>query len=556
MCSDVDNTSLPSSRRDCTKVLWCSNDPMLSYFYALILSYSSVKLLRRQATDFGCPIVWFLIYYIHFYIYAMHINAPNLLDEAQQLFQDKKTQFSCGAILALFLFSIIGVALFQIAPAAILFLSVFLLIAVLTFKLHWGIYLITASALFQEWEINFGSYDFSHDLPMLANINAPLTDFFAVFTLIAFGIALLLKLVHIEKSRIRTVLPLLISFGIFLFIAYIATHFAYNGLYAESISFWLRPMAYIGVVYIALPLIVVRQERILRHMMYILFGIGILIFIYGFISLFISPDNSWTRVHPFPLWQGFAPLGINHNLIAEPLMIIIPIGVYLWYMSKRAWIGLLTFGMLCIALLTLSRAAWVSVGCASIVALYVYRDAVRAWVSERKMAVTLIVLVFVVPFVAYMGYFLMTSSVVKSSNESRIEMSRIALSYAKERPILGYGPGTYLYLLGDTYVYRMEFGDPLESHGVLQKIAVEEGIIGLMAFGVFMYILIRMLLHLISYMHGDERHIVSVLLIMVSASFIFQLFNTSYFKGVLWLPIGMSIVVLSLSISRYGYKAD
>ena len=89
-------------------------------------------------------------------------------------------------------------------------------------------------------------------------------------------------------------------------------------------------------------------------------------------------------------------------------------------------------------------------------------------------------------------------------------------------------------MLGDSYIYRLDYGDPLDGHGFIQKIILEEGYVGLILFVSFLIWNILLL-----YKYRRDRY-VSIMLLTVVGAVVFQLFNTSYFNSVMWLPLGVA----------------
>ena len=76
----------------------------------------------------------------------------------------------------------------------------------------------------------------------------------------------------------------------------------------------------------------------------------------------------------------------------------------------------------------------------------------------------------------------------------------------------------------------------MDAHGILQKLILETGIIGLVSFCIFLvYLFVSFWKkRQVSYLH-------SVLIASAMGAIVFQLFNTSYFGSVMWLPIGLVI---------------
>ena len=81
----------------------------------------------------------------------------------------------------------------------------------------------------------------------------------------------------------------------------------------------------------------------------------------------------------------------------------------------------------------------------------------------------------------------------------------------------------------------------MDAHGLIQKMLVETGLFGLLAFVSFLGWVVWTL---IKRVRDDVFY--QALLCMVAGALVFQLFNTSYLNSVLWLPIGMALAGVAL----------
>lgn len=469
----------------------------------------------------------------------MMLQAPNFLRPWQNVYRSEPV--GCSAVLLLFFLLSIAFVLYTIVPfLGIAFVSLFIFLLGI-FKIEYLFYALIAVSFFHGWEVDFGAYNFTRSLPFLNTVNAPVADFLAIFLLITLVVSWLMGINKINFSKLKRVWPVFLAYAVFILLAFISSKFAYGGLVIESTAYLLRPLVFVAIVYLILPILLIKDKKTFMNVLYLWFGVGLLVALYGFASLFLDGGLGWTRVHPFAIFGGFTPLGINHNLLAEPLVMIIPIGVYLWYQEKKNWIAFATVFMLLIALGTLSRAAWLSLIVSFLSFIYLYRSKIKKLLPKNILSIGLIVLIILIPVIWYMSIFL-TSNTVKSSNDSRLEMSRIAFFYTMERPLLGHGPGTFIYLLADTEIFRIEYGDPLDSHGIIQKLLIEVGILGLLTFAIFLYLILRYIWQAMQTVEKEEnKYLLTALFIMILGSLTFQFFNTSYFKAVLWLPLGISL---------------
>ena len=116
-------------------------------------------------------------------------------------------------------------------------------------------------------------------------------------------------------------------------------------------------------MYVTLPLLTIRRKVTFERILKILFWVGCGIAVFGLSSLFMVEQTGWLRVVPYSIF-GFAPLGFNHNLVAEALTALIPISAYVAYMeSDKECKQIYSVGvalMIFTVLLTLSRAGWLA----------------------------------------------------------------------------------------------------------------------------------------------------------------------------------------------------
>lgn len=479
----------------------------------------------------------------------MRKKAPNFLLPWQYERFPFSSVFFLGLLLVLFIFLLqfnTAVAVVLFGAGAVLFLSL---------HLEWGLYVLMAVGFFHGWEINLSEYQSLRGVPYLAGINAPVVDFFAIMLFLAVVTSVAFRFAPINWRSFLYVFPGWVWYGLFLLAAGISALYAFEGAVGQSVKYLLRPMAFVYLMFVGLVCVILQRRHVLDRVFHIWFWAGSLIATFGLAGFFRSLQfGGWPRAVPFDI-AGFAPLGYNHNLLAEVLVAIIPIALFLTLRANKDMRPLYaagTIGMIGVALLTLSRAAWLSLALGAAVLLYWYGKRVVGWLKTRAEAMYLIGVAGLIGLV-YMVFFL-GSNVVSSSNEARIVSTDIAVHYATRSPIIGYGPGTFISILGSTAIYTADFGDPLDAHGFIQKIMLEEGVLGLILFILFLFVTLRALWRRQS--HGKEEVLFRMLFVSCLSAVTFQLFNTSYFNANMWLPIGVALAALQLSKfgENYAFK--
>ncbi len=459
---------------------------------------------------------------------------------------------------AFLVFLLVGTALlfgvWQVSP----FLSVITLLCVsvifLSLHVRVGFFALISLGFFLGLTLDFSTFTWAKPLPFLAQLNAPLVEFLALAALVALSIAWLVNSAPVSARLFVDRLWGFRFYGVFIAIAFLSTLTVFDGLVYESMRYVVRVLCFAYLAFFWFPLIMIRNRKTLDMVVTIWSILGIAIALFGFSSLFLAPQASVIRLVPYGFF-GFAPLLYNHNLLAEPLVALLPIvGAVALRKTGYARTGYLVGAWLVAlaALLTLSRAAWLAL-IVQLVALcaLLWQTHTKARVAVLARRLGIVALVFI-PILGYMAYFLQTS-IVSSSNSARYAASEVAWFYTLRHPVIGNGPGSYQKLLGDTYAYTLDFGDPLEAHGFIQKILVEEGFLGLSFFLLFLMAILVFLYDKQATVAEEDRPLAIAFFLMPLGMMVFELFNTSYFQSVFWLPLGVAVAGSMLLKRRSVY---
>lgn len=479
----------------------------------------------------------------------MRKKAPNFLLPWQYERFPYSSVFFLGVLVVFF------IMLVQInaAIAVLLFGAGFVFF--LSLHLEWGLYGLMLLGFFHGWVIDLSQYQSLQRIPYLGGTNAPAVDFFAILLFAAVLTSVAFRFAPIYWRTALHMLPGWQWYGLFLLVGAASLSRVFDHDIAGGVKYLLRPMFFVYAMFVGLVCFVMQRKRVLARVLRIWFWVGSAIALFGAIAFFRAfGSGGWPRVAPFGI-GGVAPLGYNHNLLAEVLVVIIPIGIYLAAKGKRhmrGWYIVGTAGMVAIALLTLSRAAWISLGVGSLFILYWYHKAIVGWFNKHGQAAYLAG-IGALAVAVYMIFFL-GSNIVTSSNEARIVSTDVALFYAARSPIVGNGPGTFIPILANTELFTLDFGDPLDAHGFIQKIILEEGIVGLVFFCLFLFFVLRVLWR--KQADKKNRFLFHMLFLCALGAILFQLFNTSYFNANMWLPIGLALAAAQMTTfgENYAFK--
>jgi O-antigen ligase len=449
-----------------------------------------------------------------------------------------------GALLLLFSGILILFPL-QTYPEVGIGLLALMIIFVMLTRLTWGMYLISAVSFFHGWEIAFANQDWAKNIWYLASLNAPLVDFIAVFVFGVLSLAIALRLHPVSKKVLNTLKWPTIGYSLFLLTALVSVRFAYDHEVMWSLKYFFRALVFVYLMFVIAPVLLIETKEILLQTLRIWFWVGIIIAVFGLTSLFVVSATGLPQVTPYGI-GSFAPLGYNHNLLAEALVAIIPIGVFFSFRSKVDKLYLWgTFLMIFVALLTLSRAAWFAIALECALGIGLFYQQFRLWL-RRQPPVVFPAIVIGLTVILYFGVFLL-SRATTSSTEARLDMTRIVLFYTADSPFIGYGPGMYTEIFGNTALYRLEYGDVLDAHGFIQKILLEEGTVGLMFFCFAIALIAYQVFRSFKISSSSDTLLFAMLFVMILGEVFFQIFNTSYFNSVLWLPLGVALAATKFS---------
>jgi len=308
------------------------------------------------------------------------------------------------------------------------------------------------------------------------------------------------------------------------------------------IKYTIRPVLLSYLLYVALTVNVIRSPRRLKSVLGVLVATGVFAALMGFLSLWFAQDYSQIlpRARPLSIF-GTHPIGENHNLLAEwlsvTIMTTIALAVTVTSRRLKRMLVLAAGFQIVIALLTFARSLWIVLAFdAVLLSLFVWREQVRRYAS-----VVTIALFFLLPIAALMVLF-SSSSLVESSTSTRLMLTEISLNVWSQSPWIGAGAGTFVERIGSTALFIIEYGAPLDAHGWIQKLLAEVGIFGILAVGwivwaAFAYT--RDQLKTVYARVSNERTVILVLAISAAGALVYQLFNTNYWTGKLWFPLGL-----------------
>lgn len=388
--------------------------------------------------------------------------------------------------------------------------------------------------------IDFSAFEFLQDVPYIKNVNAPFIDLYALVLFVSWGLFWIFKL---NLKTLPRQLPFFKSYLLFWLSGLVSIIKVPSVYFYSSLKYFARPFTFCYLVFfVPIVDIVTRDKKLLERVLWVFFATGLLSALNGLLGLIFGAQGEFPRATPFGLF-GVSPLGPNHNLLAETLIATAPVGLilmmrYALHSAQRHWI---TYGMWlqwAVALLTFARTAWIAVFVQAIIYIYLtHRKRLRTFLKGAAPAIVLL---------AIMALLLIGTTfteTVRGSTLSRLDQMRIAAFYFERTPLVGQGVGTFLPTLWQTKAFLLEYGDPLEAHGVIFKLMFEQGLFGLIAFGVLMGMILYVIGRTLMKVGEEKRPLLIAALLIAVGSLTYQLFNTTYYTSKLWVPLAIAIAI-------------
>ncbi|MFZ2189861.1 MAG: O-antigen ligase family protein [Candidatus Magasanikiibacteriota bacterium] len=439
----------------------------------------------------------------------------------------------------------------------VLFL-LFILLWGLSYRLDIGLYILVFLAPMMHWVIYLENYNFiRNNFSYLTGVYAPAVDFWALFLGLAFVWWYIREFFRGETFKIY--LPGVGFFILFLISALASLSNLSIFEISSGLKYIVRFLIFIYLVYLALGINIIRHDKkkfLIALKVYA--SVGFLGALMGFTSFFLG---EWTfyalgRAVPFPIF-GWAPFGDQHIFLAEIMVVTLPVYFYLWYIEvnnkKKKLLASLGIFVGIISLLTLSRAAWLTI-LLEIIIFYLFTRSFISWKEILKKIKWLMVVV--VLLAGYFGIF-MTTLYVERSTEARWALTDISLHLFYEHPILGQGVGSFIDRLSEVKYFMWEFGDPIDAHSIISKLLAEQGLLGLLTFGLFIaWVINNILERYHDKKYTPEAQLAALLgLFLVVSPLIFQMFNTQYYSAKMWVPImlGMAQLIVYFEGKRFPY---
>ncbi len=458
-----------------------------------------------------------------------------LLDKLGIYKPDHKIVFFTSAVILVFSCSILA---FINITAAIL-IPVFLVLSYLIYKNPViAVYIMAFLLPFFGFGVSLFGYNFLF------------IDIFSAFAFCVVAIKTLITFLF-NRSEFKMKAPLIKAFGLFFLSAVLSIINSADVCF--SLIYLFRFLAFCYIVFVVLPANTVKTKQQLKNVM-IVFVCSVLIS-FGIQFLYILKGGFQVDFRGFVSsveFFGVYPFSSNHNLLAEVYALGLFPAIYLAYIEEnkyRKFIYMMAMFVIFMAnIFILSRASFLAslVGVAAIFILYPF-------VKENKFfkrglfEMGFRTVIFVMLIGVLLGVFTNFLSArdekeVDSSDESRYEMSVSSVKMFKKHPVIGNGISTFKELLSQDKEYTGKWYLVLDSHGVVQKIVAEQGVFGVMSFGLLVLTLFVIYIKAIKNIKSlEDRTSLTIIFGMLVCALFMQLFNTTYYTHRMWFPIGIYV---------------
>lgn len=386
----------------------------------------------------------------------------------------------------------------------------------------------------------------------IANFILPISDIAALLVLISTIITI--SYIILFKPAVKIKGKLLLFFPFILFIAAYSISLINHPHPLEGLYYISRWLVLLYLAYVLTPNYLIDSTKKLKISIWSLALISLLMTLSGYISIFAKDwHNSFFRLDAIAIF-GVYPFGKNHNLIAE----FLSVSAFFWLALKDFYndikikkiLNILFILTLMASILTFSRAAWITVIIQLIIFLYwTQKHNFKKYAALWLLSI-LSIIILAIPILWRMQILQQENT---SSTENRWLLTEIAYSAWKDKPIIGNGAGQFVNLVDNNIRFKAKYGDPIDSHGFLQKIIAEAGILGLITWLFLLMVIINRAYLAIKKYHKTHPYILA-LWVGALGGIIFQVFNTSYFKGKVWLPIIIALIATELADKKYGKK--
>ncbi|MFH1326277.1 MAG: methyltransferase domain-containing protein [Candidatus Falkowbacteria bacterium] len=455
-------------------------------------------------------------------------------------YSNRKHILIFGILTALF-------AVFLINPIASGLIGAILVI-ILLFSAYqeWALYALAFLIPVVNLYIPFSDFNI-HALGFVKDFRIPIVDLFGLALLLGFIIKSIFRILNNKQENKKIIFPALTAFVIFFTATLLSAVNAYS--WFASVWYVVRWILMFYAVYIVLPVNIITSKKILRNTIISFIFSAVVVSLMGVASV-LQQDiyNEFVRFKPISIFGSY-PIGHNQKQISEILVSAIALlpALFYWFKSAIAKKVLTAIYILFFIVLlgSFSRAAWLVLFLQlALLGIYYWHD-VKQYISKWLVAVILVAL-FTLPLGFYM-LSLQTSEVGLSSDQHRVLLTDIAQTGFVNHPLIGNGGGEYFRLQEKSIRYQATFASAMDAHGIWQKFMAEYGILGITTFCLFITSIAFYVYRAWQKITENiDYNLLAYTIIASFSIFVFEFFDTSFFRGKLWFIVGIMLATAKI----------
>lgn len=383
------------------------------------------------------------------------------------------------------------------------------------------------------------------------NLVIPFIDSISLLALLAFALRLIYQSLFPVEQKIKLKWPLFFPFIIVIAANVLSAVFSPDPYF--SLYYTARWLGFLYFAYIFLPYNLITSGKILRGTISALVLGALAVLLNGYLSL-LGQDwrDSFFRLKSIKIF-GVYPYDENQNLIAEFLnvgaFLILVLRILIKKLKIKRFLDILFVLTSLGIVLTFSRSGWITLFLQIIIYAFYFLRHKNFCYKNYLPAILCLILVFL-PLTWKM---IQLQKENTSSTEDRWLLTTISLQALADRPYFGKGGGQFINLVAENIRFHVKYGEPIDSHGIIQKVIAENGLVGLAAWLFLFSCLIKAGYEALNKYQAENPWLLPLFL-AGSGGLFFQFFNTSYYKGKVWLPIAVALAAVRLLDAKYAKR--
>lgn len=400
-----------------------------------------------------------------------------------------------------------------------------------------------------EWLFYFVVLLFPVTTRFYSAFNAYAVDFVSFVFISIFALKFVYSFLFAEKQKLN--FPLIFPFILFLLSAGLSIFNSFDKVHS---IYWIGYLIFLYCAYILFPVNVLNKKYKILIVLNIIVFIGLIDAFAGAASLYSQIENNLIYgATPISIF-GKNFLGTNRNSLAQILVLAAPAAMACFYIVKykslKKIYAFAVFFFVAVDILTLTRSSVISL----MVVLFLV-VAGSTYIYNKKNIDKVIVTFLFFATICFAGIMFFFSNSGREGYDGsmnyRVGVAQLSISMFNYHPLIGNGIGMFKGLLASDAWYSLEYGwgGVTEAHSWAQKILVEQGLIGVATFVLFLSLLYFFAIRFIMNESKDkkDRMVMLFLLAMATSQIVYNLFDWMYYNFRMWIPISLVLAFLIIN---------